>query len=176
MQCWRGEDREDRLKKMSIHTLEWVWFPVRSCTTSAQLWGRPGRPPSGSFHLYPPDTLVPVSLQKLSKDKTNTKIEIWLWTRHNDWYSPGEYCYNATLLKHPKFGKHWFTFAFLLLFWHLLHPLQQTPQICDAVHKGDLLILIWPGVLQDFPHIDIWGVILLFWLPSGAGYEGTMWG
>lgn len=76
---WRGEDREDRLKKMLLHTWEWVWFPVHSCTTSAQLWGRPARPPSGSFHLYPPDKLVLVSLQKLWKDKMNTKIEFPFW-------------------------------------------------------------------------------------------------
>lgn len=79
MPCWRGEDREDRLKKMSLHTWEWVWFPVRSCTTSAQLWGRPDRPPSGSFHLYPPDMLVPASLQKLWKDETKVTKETPRW-------------------------------------------------------------------------------------------------
>lgn len=66
------------------------------------------------------------------------------------------------------------TFQLLLLFRHLFQPLQQTPQVCDAVHKGNLFILIWPGVLQDLPHIHLWSVILLFVLPSGAKYEGTM--
>lgn len=68
----------------------------------------------------------------------------------------------------------WFTLAFLLLFWYLLHPPQQTPQISDSIRKGNLLILVRSGMLEDLPHINIWALILLFWLPSRAGYEG-MW-
>lgn len=56
--------------KTVLHTWERVWFPVHSCTTSDQPWGQLGRPPGGSFHLYPPDMLVPVSLQKLWENKT----------------------------------------------------------------------------------------------------------
>lgn len=155
-----GEKTQKKEKRVLWHTWELVWFPVRSCTTSAQPWGRPDRPPSGSFHLYPPDMLVPVSLQKLWKGKEDSNIKILFWPDMK------------TDFHHPK---RWFTFAFLLLFRDLLHPPQQTPQICDAVHKGDLLVLIWSGVLQDLPHINLWSVIH-FHLPSGAGYEGTMWG
>ncbi|KAG7225590.1 hypothetical protein INR49_004996, partial [Caranx melampygus] len=74
------------------------------------------------------------------------------------------------------------TFVHLVCWFQLLRKSfdktkspQQTPQICDAIHKGDLLILIWTGVLQDLPHIHLRSVILLFRLPDGAVYEGTIW-
>ena len=53
------------------------------------------------------------------------------------------------------------TLALLLHLLCLLQPLEQTPQVCDAVGEGDLLVLVWPGVLQDLPNIDLWNVLLL---------------
>ena len=152
----RGDRKETQ--RRGGRTWEWAWFPVRSCTTSDRQWGRRGRPPGGSSHLYPPGKPVPASLQKLWKDKNEVQ-----GTKH---------------IQTPslKSFELYITFALLLLFRDLLHPPQQTPQICDAVHEGDLLVLVRPGVLQDIPHIHLGGVVLRFRLPSGAEYEGTAWG
>ncbi|TNN63149.1 hypothetical protein EYF80_026613 [Liparis tanakae] len=49
----------------------------------------------------------------------------------------------------------------------------QTPQVRDAVHEGDLLVLIRPGLLQDLPHVHLGGVVLLFGLPGGAVTRGS---
>lgn len=174
VQCWKGEDIEDTQNRRSLHTWEWAWSPVRSCTTSVQQWGQPDRPLNGSFHLCPPGNLVPASLQKLWKEKIKVTKKVIKSRRipfeiNNEIDFPTvEFCFNV--------NTDLFTFTFLLLFWDLLHPPKQTPQICDAIHKGNLFILVWPGLLQDLPHIHLWSVILLFWLPSGAVYEGTMWG
>lgn len=95
-----------------------------------------------------------------NKNKVTKKVAMLKW---------------SLILTHIK-NTDLFTFGFLLLLVGLLQSLQQTPQICDAIHKGDLLILIWTGVLQDLPHVHLRSVILLFRLPDGAVYEGTMWG
>lgn len=63
----RGESVKDVL-----HTWEKAWFPAHSCTTSDQQWGRPGQPPGGSSHLYPPDMPVLVSWQKLPRQTIAT--------------------------------------------------------------------------------------------------------
>lgn len=150
---FKGGKTHHRLENNLLRTWERVWFLVRSCTTSVQLWGLPGQPPSGSFHLYPPDMLVPVSLQKLWK------------TGHNKDHTRTDSIFRSYLKTGVPLTSQ-LTFTFLFLFWYLLQPPQQTPQICDAIHEGNLLILIWSGLLQDLPYIHLWGVILLLWLPG----------
>lgn len=66
------------------------------------------------------------------------------------------------------------TFTFLLLLWYLFHPAQQAPQVSDAIHKGDLLVLVRTGLLQDLPHVHLGCIILLFGLPSGAASKSTV--
>ncbi|TNN83324.1 hypothetical protein EYF80_006305 [Liparis tanakae] len=45
-------------------------------------------------------------------------------------------------------------------------PLEQAPQVRDAVLKGDLLIVAGLGVLQDVPHVHVHFFYLLLLLPE----------
>lgn len=99
------------------------------------------------------------------------------------WYAGSSFFAKATKRKYHKsdnwlrkknnFQYYRFTFAFLFFFRYFLHPPQQTPKICDSVCKGNLLVFIWPGVFENLPHINFWGILLLFRL-SGEWNQGKV--